>query len=211
MKKIYITLALIFSSITHAEYKINYTLDKQSISFKNEIEWEPAPPTYTNWVNVGTLFNCSKWIPATTTELAGQQLTQKASDCSQNQERQRQEHKKDKNSDTIVNVGDPFTETKVIKSESTRTTTATGYIQVGTGTKTCVSFLQNFGGGYWMYDSTLGTASAFFYGKTSSERSYGASKVETLSVVVDGYILSRGVHYATVKDSHRYGICKQAI
>ena len=206
-------LAIIMASITHAEYKINYNLEKNSIVFKStaEIEWINTTPLYSEWSDKGDPYNCSKWIPATTTELAGVMITQKATSCSQKQERTRQERQKDKNSDLTKNIGDPIVESNTITTSRSRSVAATGSIQVGRGTKTCVEFLQTYGGGYWMFSKDSGEASAFYYGKTFQDKAYGSSKLETLSVVVDGYIISRGALFDNKSNTDKYGICKQPV
>lgn len=212
MKKVYIMLAIIMASITQAEYKINYNLEKNSIVFKStaEIEWIDTTPLYSEWSDKGDPYNCSKWIPATTTELAGTSITQKAT-CSQKQERTRQGRQKDKNSELTQNKGEAVVESNIITTNSSRSIAATGYIQVGRGTKTCVEFLPNYGGGYWMYHKESGEASAFYYGATFQDKAYGKSKIETLSVVVDGYIISRGALFDDKTSYDKYGICKQPV
>lgn len=213
MKKVYIMLAIIMASITQAEYKINYNLEKNSIVFKStaEIEWIDTTPLYSEWSDKGDPYNCSKWIPATTTELAGTSITQKAT-CSQKQERTRQERQKDKNSDLTKNIGDPIVESTTVNASSSRSITATGSIQVGRGTKTCVEFLMNYGGGYWMFDKRTGEASGLYYGKTFQDKAYLVPKTEMLSVIVDGYIISRGALFNGANSTNEtYGICKQPV
>ena len=139
-------------------------------------------------------------------------ITQKAAQCTQKQERTRQERQKDKNSDLTKNIGDPIVESTTVNASSSRSIAATGSIQVGHGTKTCVAFLMTYGGGYWMYHKESGEASAFYYGATFQDKAYGKSKIETLSVVVDGYIISRGALFNGANSTNEtYGICKQPV
>ncbi len=213
MKKVYIMLAIIMASITQAEYKINYNLEKNSIVFKSKeaaIEWIDTTPLYSEWIDKGDLYNCSKWIPATTTELSGKTITQKAI-CSQKQERTRQERQKDKNSELTQNIGEAIVESNIITMNSSRSIAATGYIQVGRGTKTCVEFSTTYGGGYWLFDKRTGEASGLYYGKTFQDKAYSVPKTEILSVIVDGYIISRGVLFDDQTNNDKYGICKQPV
>lgn len=213
MKKIAITFALLSMGLIQAEYKLQYNLDKDSVKFKStaEIEWIATTPLYSEWTNTDAPYNCSKWIPATTTELAGKTITQKAAACSQKQQRTKQERQKDKNSELTKNIGEAVVESNIITVSSSRSVTATGSIQVGRGTKTCVEFLMTYGGGYWMFHKETGEASGFYYGNTFQEKSYSSSKIETLSVVVDGYIISRGALFDDKTNYDKYGICKQPV
>lgn len=210
MKKYFKILAILaMTPIIQAEYKITINVDKSVINFKEGVEWITGEPSYTEWADVG-YGSCSKWIPASTTELSGFQLTQNAN-CDKNQERYKQLTQKDKNSNLTQNVGDPILEKQTISGvKNSRTITATGYIQNGTGVKTCAEYGFNNGYGYWIQYPD-GTSGGMYYGATAGQESYPTPAIETLSTVVKGYIISRGTYHQTDGSYIYYKVCKQRV
>jgi hypothetical protein len=212
MKKYLKLLALlIITPMTQAEYTVTIDIEKNNINFKNhvQIEWIDTDPSYTEWKDI-SYGSCAKWIPAATTELAGVQLTQKSTSCTRNQERYKQEKQKDKNSDLTKNVGEPILEKQTLNGAATRTITATGFIQQGTGPKTCAEFAMNYGYGYWIQYPD-GSYAGMYYGATSKDVSYPTVSIETLSSVVKGYIISRGDFHQPSGSYLYYKVCKQKL
>jgi hypothetical protein len=87
--------------------------------------WAATTPTYTNWINNGSLTNCTNWTPATSTVTVGQSFTQTATDCQQAQTRSRQDREKESTTGAFRNVGSAVTESQSITATSTRTSTGT--------------------------------------------------------------------------------------
>jgi hypothetical protein len=203
--------ALLIIPMIHAEYTVRIEIEKNNINFKNniKIEWIDTDPSFTEWKDI-SYGSCDKWIPAATTELAGVQLTQNSTNCTRNQERYKQAKQKDKNSDRTQNVGEPILEKQTLKGSATRTITATGFIQQGTGPKTCVTYAATYGYGYWTQYPD-GSYTGMYYGAKSTDVSYPTGVVETLSAVVKGYIISRGDFYKKSGTYTYYNVCKQKV
>jgi hypothetical protein len=85
--------------------------------------WAATTPTYTTWVNNGSLTSCSNWAPATSTVTVGQSFTQTATDCQQPQTRSRQDREKETTTGAFRNVGVVVTESQSITTSSTRAAT----------------------------------------------------------------------------------------
>lgn len=82
--------------------------------------WAATTPTYTSWVDSGSVTGCTNWSPATSTVTAGQAFTQTASDCDQAQVRTRQERQVETTTGAIRNLGAPVTESRTVTASSTR-------------------------------------------------------------------------------------------
>ncbi|MDV8121991.1 hypothetical protein R4K50_28000, partial [Pseudomonas aeruginosa] len=82
-------------------------------------------PTYTAWVNSGSITACTNWSPAPSTVTVGQSFTQTATDCKQNQTRSRQDREQETTTKAVRNKGTAVTETQTITVSSTRSATGT--------------------------------------------------------------------------------------
>ena len=87
--------------------------------------WIGIVPTYTDWTNSGQVYSCSNWTPSPSTVDYGRSFTQSATDCKQNQTRQRQEREQETTTLEIRNVGSVVTETQTIGATSSRSATGT--------------------------------------------------------------------------------------
>lgn len=82
--------------------------------------WAATTPTYTSWVDSGSVTGCTNWSPETSTVTAGQAFTQTASDCDQAQVRTRQERQVETTTGAIRNLGAPVTESRTVTASSSR-------------------------------------------------------------------------------------------
>nr|WP_322939387.1 hypothetical protein [Pseudomonas sp. s4] len=103
---------------------------RESIGFLET--WTDTTPTYTAWVNSGSISACTNWSPATSTVTVGQSFTQTATNCKQDQTRSRQEREQETTTKAIRNKGTAVTETQTITVSSTRTATGTKETWVAT-------------------------------------------------------------------------------
>lgn len=87
--------------------------------------WVAITPTYTEWVDSGSVYGCSNWSPDPSTVNSGVSFTQTATDCSQDQTRLRQEREQETTTNEIRNNGPQVTENTTIAASSTRTATGT--------------------------------------------------------------------------------------
>lgn len=87
--------------------------------------WVTTTPTYTAWVDSGSIYGCSNWTPESNIYEAGESITQTATDCKQDQTRSRQDREKETTTLTIRNKGTVVTETQPVTVSSTRTATGT--------------------------------------------------------------------------------------
>jgi hypothetical protein len=87
--------------------------------------WAATTPTYTNWINNGSLTNCTNWSPSPTTVTVGQSFTQTATDCQQAQTRSRQDREIEGTTGAIRNIGSVVTENQSITVSSTRAAVGT--------------------------------------------------------------------------------------
>ncbi|MDV8122747.1 hypothetical protein R4K50_31930, partial [Pseudomonas aeruginosa] len=94
--------------------------------------WAATTPTYTEWVNSGSITACTNWSPAPSTVTVGQSFTQTATDCKQNQTRSRQDREQETTTLDVRNKGTAVTETQTITVSSTRTATGTKETWVAT-------------------------------------------------------------------------------
>ena len=87
--------------------------------------WISIAPSYTNWVNSSAIYGCSNWSPATSTINSGQSFTQTATDCEQDQTRNRQNREQETTTLDIRNSGSVIIENQTITVSDTRTATGT--------------------------------------------------------------------------------------
>ncbi|NHC12162.1 hypothetical protein G6551_18100, partial [Pseudomonas stutzeri] len=59
------------------------TVSSTRIATGTKETWVATTPTYTTWANVGGVYGCTNWSPATSTVTIGQSFTQTATDCEQ--------------------------------------------------------------------------------------------------------------------------------
>lgn len=187
MKKIIIFLILILTSSVYADFIMKIPLEKDgggSLPDKSIIikqmsgfeSWVSTMPEYTNWIDNGSIYGCSNWSPAVNTIALNQQFTQNATDCSQDQTRDRQEKEIDENSGTIRNVGAVIVENRTISANSSRLNTGT-FVP-----PQCQSEVFSFAY-VWITD---GSSNIFW------NSSLVAQGVSGTSVNVGGYTYSRG-------------------
>lgn len=110
MKIKLLSLLIVASSITSAEYVVNIPLNER-ISFSN---WSMENPLYGEWENIGSVNSCFNWSPASTSVAIGTSFIQKATDCKQSQTRTVQNRETDSVSGNIRNSGSPYNEDQVI-------------------------------------------------------------------------------------------------
>ncbi|MDT8925297.1 hypothetical protein RBE51_21110 [Pseudomonas taiwanensis] len=82
--------------------------------------WLPWESVTSEWVNAGSLVNCSNWSPLAETIDLGTAFKQTATDCQQPQERIVQATEKNEKTLVVRNVGEPIIETRSIEATSTR-------------------------------------------------------------------------------------------
>lgn len=87
--------------------------------------WQPYESEYSPWINSGSIYNCTNWTPEIFTVNSGQTFDQTATDCQQDQTRQRQEREQEITSLVIRNKGFSIVENQTITTSSIRTSTGT--------------------------------------------------------------------------------------
>ena len=98
----------------------------------NVIEtWIATTPTYTSWVNSGGIYGCANWSPDPSTVNTGVGFTQTATDCEQNQTRNRQNREQETTTLAIRNSGSVIVENQTLTNQtSTRAATGTKLVQI---------------------------------------------------------------------------------
>lgn len=133
------TAALSIISITQAEYILKIPMEQSqggalpigSIQIKPRTpplpieNWQPAEAIYSEWANEGNIYDCSNWVPATSTQNVGVNFQQTADDCKQVQTRTKQEREMDSVTLYFRNIGQPRSEKKSIAVYSARQATGT--------------------------------------------------------------------------------------
>ena len=110
--------------------------------------WIATTPTYTSWVNSGGIYGCANWSPDPSTVNTGVGFTQTATDCEQNQTRNRQNREQETTTLAIRNSGSVIVENQTLTNQtSTRAATGTKV------TKVCYYNASNYvyRGGYPYY------------------------------------------------------------
>lgn len=87
--------------------------------------WVSIDPTYTAWANASPVTGCSNWAPAASTVAIGQVFVQTATDCSQNQNRLRQEREQEQTTGVVRNKGAEAIEVRTIAADAQRNATGT--------------------------------------------------------------------------------------
>jgi len=85
--------------------------------------WVAIAPTYSSWVNVGVLYNCTTWTPAASTVWEGNKFTQTQT-CYQDQQRTVQNREQEQTTGAIRNTTSS-TETQTISVNQSRQATGT--------------------------------------------------------------------------------------
>lgn len=111
------TLATLILGATQAEYTIRIPMEQYNVTF---YDWVAASPIAGEWEDAGAIYDCSNWSPLPTTIAVGQAFTQTATDCKQDQVRTVQDREAEKNSGSIRNSGEPYTESRTITVSDTR-------------------------------------------------------------------------------------------
>ena len=128
----------------------NQTLSNQ-INTRNAVgtmeTWVAATPVYTSWVNSGGIYGCSNWSPATSTVTIGQNFTQTATDCEQDQTRTRQNREQETTTLVYRNSGSLVTENQTL-SNQTSTRNAVGTKETWVATTPVYTSWVNSGGIY---------------------------------------------------------------
>ena len=97
------------------QFRYNYTL-----STTVPYDWRDTDPVYTPWVNNGELRDCTNWSPSVATFGKGTAFTQSATDCKQDQTRDRQNQEQDSRTGIIQKVGAPIVEARTIQASNSR-------------------------------------------------------------------------------------------
>lgn len=87
--------------------------------------WLPWESVISNWVDAGSLINCSNWSPLADTVDQGTAFKQTATDCKQPQQRTVQATERNEQTLAIRNAGNPTTETRNVEATSTRDSVGT--------------------------------------------------------------------------------------
>ena len=82
--------------------------------------WVAYTPTYTNWLDTNSLYNCSSWAPnpAFFVFEESSSFTQTSDNCSTDQQRQRQDREQERFTEEIRNNGEPVTEHQTLNAQS---------------------------------------------------------------------------------------------
>ena len=94
--------------------------------------WVSTTPSYTAWVNTGSITACSNWSPATSTVTINTSFTQTATDCQQVQTRNKQNREQETTTLAYRNVGSPVVENQSITISNTRSAIGTKETWVAT-------------------------------------------------------------------------------
>lgn len=116
--------------------------------------WINIAPSYTSWINDGVLYGCSNWSPQTSSYDIGVQFTQTATNCSQNQTRNRQDREQETTTLAIRNSGIAIVENQ---TQTNQTNT-----RLATGTRGPEECFYQWIHSSWVIDNGLSTA--FFNG-----------------------------------------------
>lgn len=142
-----------FFTLSSAEYKAVIGTANHNITF---VKWESTSPIEGSWNNVNQPYGCTNWTPAATSKPLGEQFTQTATDCKQDQERQVQLRSIEKNSGKI----------KIIETiTENRTNTGQTSTKLATGTQPAEECR-------YTYLTPLGSAAANYYISADGGNSY---------------------------------------
>lgn len=87
--------------------------------------WLPWESVISDWVDAGSLINCSNWSPLADTVDQGTAFKQTATDCQQPQQRTVQATERNEQTLAVRNAGKPTTETRQVDATSTRDSVGT--------------------------------------------------------------------------------------
>ena len=168
--------------------------------------WVATTPTYTAWVNSGALYGCT-WTPDPSTVNSGVSFTQNATNCSQNQTRNRQNREQETTTLAIRNTG------AVIVENQTLTNQSNSRSSVGTKiNKVCLFDNSNmWSDGYSILNSQMIISNGvviYFEYNTAINQFY-----------LNGYLYTRGNYVSTTVDNswgssvtyYNYYLCAEPI
>jgi hypothetical protein len=185
------------SVIAHADYQVNYILDKKDINFTNTPvvvgEWLSTTPSYSEWTYVGDYFDCQSALPTIETQDEGVQFTQTLADCSRNRTRSVQQREQNDQTHAYRDVG-----ASVDENENEKNLT---YTQQLTGTSP--AFTLNFGAGRY---TTTGNTLVGSYARTNSGISIGDTILNENGARVLLYFTSFSQYPVLQTCMLRYGI-----
>ena len=134
--------------------------------------WVAASPAYGDWANTSALYSCSNWSPESSVYTATANFTQRASDCSLNQQRPVQPREQESTTGEYRNVGAASTQSQVLGGQvATRNYSVNVSEWVNKGD---VANCSN-----WSPDpSTVATGTSFTQNATSCTQSQERTRVE---------------------------------
>lgn len=196
------TLALAISTVSlmsYADYKVNYFLDNNNISFTTkpaipEAEWLLADPALSEWSYVGDYFNCKSALPTVETQPTGAQFTQTLSECTRIRTRTIQAREQNNQTQEYRNIGSSVDETE---NEEHLT-----YTKQLTGSN--VSFDINFGAG--RYTSTTGDTIVGLYARTNAGIAIGSTVLNENGARILLYYTSPAYYTSLKSCTLRFGI-----
>jgi hypothetical protein len=136
--------------------------------------WIATNSTYTSWSNSSVIYGCNNWSPDPSTITTGQTFIQTATDCEQDQTRNRQDREQETTTLLVRNSGAVVVENQIITVNNTRNSVGTKETWVAT-TATYSSWVNSGGGIYgcnnWSPDpSTVTTGQTFTQTATDCEQ-----------------------------------------
>lgn len=184
------------SLIAHADYQVNYFLDKKSIIFTNTSvmeEWISTTPSYSEWTYVGDYFDCGSALPTIESQDDGFQFTQTIADCSRNRTRSVQQREQNDQTHAYRDVGNPVDENEVEKKLT--------YTKQLTGTNP--AFTLNLEAGRY---TATGNTLVGSYARTNSNISIGSIILNENGARILVYFTSLAEYPALQTCTLRYGI-----
>jgi hypothetical protein len=79
--------------------------------------WVAISPVYGAWANSGVVYDCVIWSPETSTVPSGQNFTQTANDCKQNQTRTQQNREQETTTLAIRSSGEPINNARTLSDQ----------------------------------------------------------------------------------------------
>jgi hypothetical protein len=179
-----------------ADYKVNYFLDKNNISFKNKplAQWLASTPTYSEWAYVGDYFNCQSALPTADSQPDGVSFTQTLSECTKIRSRTVQEREQNNQTHEYRNVGIPVEETE---NEEHLT-----YTKQLTGTKVSFSFTFSAGKSSAVGGDTI----VGLYARTNAGISLGSTVLNENGARILLYYYSHAYYNAMTVCSIRFAM-----
>jgi hypothetical protein len=118
---IYLSIILITSSISYADYVLKYeAVEPSSIKFVdsqgNEVDksWKEITPIISEWLNFGDIYDCQNWYPNENTIPYGESFVQYSDNCKQKQNRNVQRREEQISTGIVRNKGSLITEEQIL-------------------------------------------------------------------------------------------------